>query len=539
VNRPDRQKQTATFFFTLTIVLFSAFFLYMFFSEKVSVYQSEPPHSYRVITDMQMEQEIDDTSPVSMRKVYRWEVHSEQYQGTCLCFDISHHHIQVYMDDELIYSLTGSENNRIGKNVSSNWCTIHLEQEHDGKLLTVILTPLFEAAVGKEPEFLLGSHYAITIDLLSRELPLLVLSVICILLGVFVAAASVYLRYVVRADANGIVYLGLFSIIIGLWKITDLRVMPLLLPDISMALGYICIGALLLTGPCLLLYFSTLFVEQKRRPLHLLSIFGSVICLIVLVMQLLGISEIRQNLYISHALLIVAVASIPLTSLLNQIIHKASGLRRSWKLLLLLFVGIALDLLLYYHNNENGALSFSIMGFILYTLITLLTRIQKATQKAYTDSHTGLVNRNRWSELMDNRIAIPEPYGILVIDLNGLKHINDTIGHEAGDQVIFQLSSILRNTLPPTSVICRWGGDEFAVLLSGVNRTQLDYYMDVLLTTSHTYNSEHPELPIHFAIGASLSSEHLNASRADLFRLADEEMYRNKQAWYAHRRTNI
>ncbi|MDO4740708.1 MAG: diguanylate cyclase, partial [Eubacteriales bacterium] len=436
MNRPDRSKQAAAFFFTLTIALFAAFFLYMYCFEEISVYQSGTPHSYRVISDVQTQQKIDDTSPVGMQKVYSWDIHLEPNQDNCLCFNVSHNHIQVYMEDELIYSLTGSENNRIGKNVSSNWCTIHLEQEHNGKTLTVILTPLFEAAVSKEPEFLLGSHYAIAMDYLTDEIALLVLSVLCILLGIFVVAVSLYYRCVVKTGSNGIIYLGLFSIAMGLWKITDLYSMPLLLPDAAMALGYISIGALLLTGPCLLLYFSTLFVEKKQRILYLLSIFASVICLVVLAMQLLGIAEIRQNLIVSHVLLIIAIASIPLTSLINRIKHKTPGLQRSWKLLLLIFVGIVLDLLLYYRSNGRSVLSFSIMGFIIYTAITLIIRIQNVAQKAYIDSRTGLANRARWSELMDNKIAVPEPYGIMVIDLNGLKQINDTMGHEVGDQVI-------------------------------------------------------------------------------------------------------
>ena len=148
---------------------------------------------------------------------------------------------------------------------------------------------------------------------------------------------------------------------------------------------------------------------------------------------------------------------------------------------------------------------------------------------------TGLVNRARWNELMSTDISLPEPYGILVIDLNGLKRVNDTLGHEAGDQMIFQLSCIMRNSLPRNSVICRWGGDEFTVLLTAVSRSKLDQYMESLFSASEKYNTEHPELPIHFALGAALSSENPGIARTELFRLADEEMYRNKQQWYAHR----
>ena len=283
------------------------------------------------------------------------------------------------------------------------------------------------------------------------------------------------------------------------------------------------------------MHFRSLFVKGRQGLLLPLSMGGALVCLYALAMQVFGLAEIRQNLVLSHVLLITAVASIPLTALLNRILHKSWGIHRSWRLLLLLFVGIALDLLYYYRNNGNGLMSFSITSFIIYTMIVFLRNIQESTRKAYTDSRTGLENRTRWNELMNSNTALPEPFAILVIDLNGLKQVNDTLGHEAGDQLIYELSSILRNSLPRNSVICRWGGDEFAVLLTGLNRAKLEHYIDSLYAARESYNEEYPELPIHFAVGAALSAEHPGTSRTELFRLADEDMYRNKQLWYAQK----
>ena len=174
-------------------------------------------------------------------------------------------------------------------------------------------------------------------------------------------------------------------------------------------------------------------------------------------------------------------------------------------------------------------------AFLICAMVIFIRSIHSAARQAYTDPCTGLVNRARWNELMGSAGAFQEPYGFLMIDLNGLKHVNDTLGHEAGDQMIFRLAAILRNTLPRSSVICRWGGDEFSVLLTDVDRPELDRLIAELFDTAQRYNADHPELPIHFSLGASLSSEHPGLSKAELFRLADAEMYRSKQTWYAGR----
>lgn len=531
------QNHAATRLFALTVALFFAFFIYMYMNsaEQVSVYQPENHHRYNVTTDLELELAADASAPAGVRKIYRGVLSPQYSPESCLCFNISHHNIQVWFGDTLVYSLAGAETNRLARNVGSNWCSVHVGQEHAGQPVTVILTPLFEAAIEKNPTFLLGSHYAIAIDLLRSELPQLVLSAICTVLGILVVAVALYFRYIVRTETNAMAYLGLFSMSLGMWKLTDLPSTPLLFPEKSIALGYICIGALFLTALCLLLYFSTLFEDQGRKALWILACGECLVCLAILAMQVLGITELRQNLVYSHILLIGSIGAIPAVALCNRIIHKQFGLKPYWRLLLLLLAGIFLDLGLYYRNRDNATISFSVLGLVIYTLVVFVGNVQRATRKANTDNLTGLENRTRWNDLMHGSISLPEPFGILMLDLNGLKWVNDTLGHEAGDQLIFRFSNILRNTLPHSSVICRWGGDEFAVILDAASREALDQQTELLRAAVEAYNTGHSELPIHYAVGSALSAEHPGASRIELFRLADEAMYRDKQQWYAQK----
>lgn len=344
--------------FTLTFVAFFSFFLYMSTEENAWVYRAEPAHTYTVLTDLEMELVEDDTAPVGVRKIYRGILEPALAEESCLLFNIAHHTIEVYFDDELVYSLTGAADNRIGKNVSSNWCTVHVGQSHGGEAITVVLTPLFEAAISKTPEFLLGSDYAIAMELIAGELPLLVLSSLCILLGLFVAVVFLCFRLVLKAENTGTIYLGFFSTAIGLWKLTDLNCITLLYPEHSMAFGYISVGSLFLTGLCLLLYFNSLFEENRRSLPLLLAFGGSLLCLGVLAAQVFGIAEIRQNLVYSHILLIIAIGTVPVTALLNRIVYKNWGLRHSWRWLLIVFVGITVDLLYYYRNKKTVSSAF-------------------------------------------------------------------------------------------------------------------------------------------------------------------------------------
>lgn len=529
MKRLFRVKGIAANLFYLAVVCFFAFFLYIGAAERVSVELAEPQHGYEIVT-AQEERVEDPAAPTGVRRVYRLEAR----EGT-LCFNIAHHEIRLWLEDQKIYTLTGDTGNRIAENVGSNWCSVDFDREDAGKTVTVELTPMFPAAMGKSPDFWFGDHFAMASGVLRQELPSLVLAALSVLLGMFVVGVNVYFHFFTRKKTTATSYLGLFSVSLGLWKLTDLRCMTLLLPEYTLALGYISVGSLFLTGLCLMLHFTTLFFDNRRRIPLFLSGVGAVMCLAVLAMQVFGLVELRQNLIYSHILLIGAIAVVPVAALSNLILHREWGVVRSWRLLILILAGICVDLGLYYRNNANGAISFSVVSFIIYMLVVFFGSIQDASRDAYTDSHTGLVNRTRWNELLRGDIPLPDSYAMLMLDLNGLKRINDTLGHEAGDELILRLSHILRNTLPQTSLICRWGGDEFAVVLPDVNRQQLDNQLRRLRAAVSDYNHSNPELPIHVAIGAVLSTEHPDISNEELFQLADEQMYKNKQAWYAHR----
>lgn len=91
-----------------------------------------------------------------------------------------------------------------------------------------------------------------------------------------------------------------------------------------------------------------------------------------------------------------------------------------------------------------------------------------------TDPLTGLSNARRLFDRLDAELArvrrYREPLALLLVDLDGLKSINDRHGHHAGDEAIRGLGDVIRSQLRETDTGARWGGDEFAVLSHGRER---------------------------------------------------------------------
>ncbi|MGG7517802.1 bifunctional diguanylate cyclase/phosphodiesterase [Allorhizobium undicola] len=107
-------------------------------------------------------------------------------------------------------------------------------------------------------------------------------------------------------------------------------------------------------------------------------------------------------------------------------------------------------------------------------------RIEERWRLANTDALTGLPNRARFNEVIAEKAEQTIPWGLLLVDLDNLKMVNDTFGHKAGDDMIAVVAERLRNVSAPDTVF-RLGGDEFALIISGEDCADPGYHAAYIL----------------------------------------------------------
>lgn len=119
------------------------------------------------------------------------------------------------------------------------------------------------------------------------------------------------------------------------------------------------------------------------------------------------------------------------------------------------------------------------------------------------------------------------PVGIIVCDVDGLKLINDTLGHNTGDVMLIEAANVIKNTLRQVEMVARIGGDEFAVILPVNDRQVLEGVCDRIRDAVNSYNAADPVLPLSISIGCSVCSGPPGGME-DAFKKADNNMYREK-----------
>ncbi len=173
------------------------------------------------------------------------------------------------------------------------------------------------------------------------------------------------------------------------------------------------------------------------------------------------------------------------------------------------------------NNNE-------VVGIV--GLILEVTEKKKVEEKlrylSYTDSMTNVYNRAYFDEMakkyLDEKYL---PVGVIMGDANGLKIVNDTFGHEEGDNLLKLITMVLKEACEDKGIVCRTGGDEFVVLLPNSSEKDCEIIIKKIFEKCKNYNHELIDLSI--ALGVSVTNS-LDKSIYDSLKEAEDKVYRQK-----------
>jgi diguanylate cyclase (GGDEF)-like protein len=161
------------------------------------------------------------------------------------------------------------------------------------------------------------------------------------------------------------------------------------------------------------------------------------------------------------------------------------------------------------------------------------SRSRELESQANTDALTGLFNlryfQRELSHLLDVRKRYEQPFALLLLDIDGLKRINDAHGHQAGDRVLMQVAMALRRSVRNVDTTARLGGDEFAVLAPLQDSKGGVVLGERLAAAARDEVIPPDEPPITISIGVVSSPEHGEGPEG-LIEIADRAMYRAKAA---------
>lgn len=251
--------------------------------------------------------------------------------------------------------------------------------------------------------------------------------------------------------------------------------------------------------------------HYAHGPLYILyvGIYLSVIFLVIIEFVIYGRSFRNENRLSLYSIIAVVLYGVAVQELV-------SGVRTSY---IALTLGAAL---MYIHYTEFSGLAAA-------------DRLALTEKLLHTDTLTGVQSRQAYSERLKayESEGIPEDLAVFVIDINGLKSVNDTLGHDAGDELIVGAAACITGLFGSAGEVFRTGGDEF-VVIARLAPEEADAIFSRLNEAAGAWHGEKVQ-KLGLSTGYALARSFPEHAPEQLIREADQEMYKAKAAYYRDR----
>lgn len=464
---------------------------------------------------------------------YTGRIPKEYTGGNELAFYTSHNEVQIYADGELIYSLT--RGNSLFKSTGYVWNSVLMDEYKEAEIQIVLQSVLVDSVL--EPNIYLGFHSAILKQLLHEDNFKFLMSLCLLVLGFAMLGYSLIFSdkkrnyYFLQCFAS-------FMMMLGMWYICDSVIAAFLIsaPIFLMILTHI---SLMIMPTHCIRFLRESFLDTRNKAWDALIWITQGIIIVRIVLQITRLADLRETLWMTHitiALLVVVgvylsikeMATVKMTKYMKTILFS----------ILIIMLATLFDLVNYFFTRNSG--TFGVMGFLIYALIMGIDSVKRSKRiyekakeaevykrLAFMDELTGLYNRTAYQrdvEMMDREHAV-----VVMIDLNDLKRCNDEFGHEYGDQYISIAGKMIEETFGLDGRCYRIGGDEFCVLLSGIDQRELDNHLLVLQNRMKKANQKGFVVPVALAVGYGFFDEKDDQSLEDTRNRADLLMYEEKR----------
>lgn len=184
-----------------------------------------------------------------------------------------------------------------------------------------------------------------------------------------------------------------------------------------------------------------------------------------------------------------------------------------------------------FHPNDMQPLES--VADICSTAIQNAHYVERVKQLAYIDGLTGIFNRRyfelRIAEEIERARRFETGMAVIMVDIDQFKRLNDEFGHLLGDEVLRQVSSLFHQHVRKIDVVCRYGGEEFAILLSQTDAQQGAGVAEKLRRLVETWQFPGVPRPVTISAGTAAYPDH-GSSRDELVKAADAGLYAAKQA---------
>lgn len=353
------------------------------------------------------------------------------------------------------------------------------------------------------------------------------------------AVAVCYSKLYVR-----LLYIGIFSFLMGIWSMGNMKVFEIFKIDLASntTVEYLTLYLAPISFILMIAEMRKHVAIWKQQLAYASAMLMGLFFVVSTILHFLNIEHYPRLLGYFHLFGGISLFLVALTGYDKE--KKRDRSERALHIgVVILCVSVAIDLVRFnlqkYVMQDNELLTISIIpvGTLLFIVMLVVSYIfyiygilvHEAEQewladRAYHDELCGTYNRTKCNERFDELDAGDAEYALINMDLNGLKTINDSLGHVQGDLLLQEFAAILQDAFSGMGEVFRMGGDEFLVLVRQEQFPLIDQCLNKMVRLEKRRSSE-LTFNIEAAYGVAKSSECPKESVQKVYMLADRRMY--------------
>lgn len=457
----------------------------------------------------------------------------------------THSEIWIEKDAVPIYSETKG-NTLFGKTTGYGWCFIPLHEADAGKTISVHCLFAYADQPVRDPVFFFDTIPDVYRTTARKYAAALLTGIVLIILGIGFSIYTISTNRIVkkiypRSDLS-VLYLGIFALLLGLWSGNQSQLSSLFITSkmLNVSLTYV---PLVLMIPVFLIYVREMYSDPKHWVWDIACGANIIVALTTMLLQLFNIADFRQLLAATHFMIGVSTIIIIVMFIRDIVYKRATKMMRGHMLPIMICFFCALGDVASYYNGAADSNVFGRIGFLILILYSGLSSLRNTRAiilqgreselyklLATKDALTGLDNRTALVFAMSAaKRLVDKKVGFVMIDLNDLKHCNDTKGHKAGDIYICAGASVIKRAFENYGTCFRIGGDEFVVVIQNPDSQGTQDCLEKMFGYQKEYNSVKENYPMGIAWGYSEYSRTRDASLEETLARADAQMYENKK----------
>lgn len=463
-------------------------------------------------------------------------------EGMSILLRASMQDVTVYLEGQEIF-----KNERVRHNFPvypevSMWHLITLPEQSAGKELIISYYSPVKVFQGVINEVYYGSGDALIHHVVAKHMVGLIVAGFMILVGLIAIIASFFLKHI---GDQRLFYLGAFSLTSSIWMVSEMRVLQWSIGN-RFILGGISYLMITLIPIALLRYLEAAVLCAYKKTINLFVTIFFTLFWATLGLQLVGIVPFIQSAMVVNVTIGLAILWIGITMLYEWLVKKRTLAKHYFIYYSVLLATGFMEIIFFFNQEFDRLTQYDKIGFGLFLVFQFIETIRyvknllmiqnEATyleQMAYQDALTKAKNRAAYEKELD-RLLLPENEGefrLILVDINQLKYINDSYGHNKGDEAIVACYECLIMAFGPLGSCYRLGGDEFACLLTDTNEEHLENAME------HFYQligkvDDRFEFPFSVALGEKIYQRESSDGRdkfRDFFHHVDGVMYDTKK----------